>query len=148
MVGTGRKKVYLSKHGLPAEEDDAAARVSPAEFMAVVVPGGYAPDRLRADEGVLHLVQEVFNAGGVAAAICHGPWVLISAGIVRGKTVTCLRTIKDDVINAGAVYVDQPVAEDGNMVTSRLPEDLPAISRAVFARLERMNYPYPLFNDK
>ena len=130
-------KTYTSKHGYPVTAEVAARAVSPADFDCVVVPGGFAPDRLRRDRAVLDLVRGVFEKGGVIAAICHAAWVPISAGIMRGKRATCVSAIKDDVINAGATYLDQAVVIDGNLITSRTPADLPAFLPAIIAALEK-----------
>ncbi|MHB1295935.1 MAG: type 1 glutamine amidotransferase domain-containing protein [Anaerolineae bacterium] len=129
-------KTYLSKHGYPVRAEVAATQVSGGEFDAVVIPGGYAPDKLRRYPAVLHIVRSVFEQGGVVAAICHAAWVPISAGILKGKHMTCVPAIKDDVINAGAFYEDEPVVVDGNLVTSRLPADLPYYLPAIIAALE------------
>ena len=126
---------YESKHGYVARADVAAAEVNADDFDAVVVPGGYAPDRLRRYQAVLALVRGVFAKGGLVAAICHAAWVPISAGIMKGKRATCVSAIKDDLINAGATYVDQEVVTDGNLVTSRTPSDLPAYLPAIIAVL-------------
>ena len=130
-------KTYTSKHGYPVTAEVAARAVSPADFDCVVVPGGFAPDRLRRDRAVLDLVRGVFEKGGLIAAICHAAWVPISAGIMRGKRATCVSAIKDDVINAGATYLDQAVVIDGNLITSRTPADLPAFLPAIIAALEK-----------
>jgi protease I len=129
-------KVYKSKHGYPATAAVAAKDVSADDFDGVVVPGGFAPDRLRRYQAVLDLVRGVFEKGGVVAAICHAAWVPISAGIMKGKKATCVSAIKDDMINAGATYLDQEVVVDGNLVTSRTPRDLPAFLPAIIAGLE------------
>jgi protease I len=130
-------KTYTSKHGYPVTAEVAARAVSPADFDCVVVPGGFAPDRLRRDRAVLDLVRGVFEKGGLIAAICHAAWVPISAGIMRGKRATCVSAIKDDLINAGATYLDQAVVIDGNLITSRTPADLPAFLPAIIAALEK-----------
>jgi protease I len=135
-VGTGKKSDYKGKYGIPLTAHAAAERVSARDVDAVVVPGGYAPDLLRRDPAVLRLVKDVHDQGKPIAAICHAGWVLISAGIVKGKTVTCFAAIKDDLVNAGATYVDREVARDGNLITSRTPEDLPAFTRTLIAALE------------
>lgn len=128
-------KTYESKHGYPAKADKAAAEVRVQDVDAVVVPGGFAPDRLRRYPAVLDLVRGVFEKGGVVAMICHAAWVPISAGIVKGKRATCVSAIKDDLINAGATYVDEAVVVDGNLVSSRTPADLPAFMPAIIAAL-------------
>lgn len=129
-------KTYTSKHGYPVKAEVAAADVSAADFDGVVVPGGFAPDRLRRYPAVLDLVRGVFEKGGLVAAICHAAWVPISAGIMRGRRATCVSAIKDDLINAGATYLDEEVVVDGNLVTSRTPADLPAFLPAIIKTLE------------
>lgn len=128
-------KTYESKHGYPAKAEKAAAEVRVEDVDAVVVPGGFAPDRLRRYPAVLDLVRGVFEKGGVVAMICHAAWVPISAGIVKGRRATCVSAIKDDLINAGATYVDEAVVVDGNLVSSRTPADLPAFMPAIIAAL-------------
>ena len=128
-------KVYESKHGYPARADVRASEVGAEEFDAVVVPGGYAPDLLRRQQAVLDLVRGIWEKGGVVAAICHAAWVPISAGIMKGRRATCVSAIKDDLINAGATYLDQEVVVDGNFVSSRSPRDLPAFLPAIIAAL-------------
>lgn len=128
-------KVYESKHGYKAKAEAAAGDVSANDFDGIVVPGGFAPDRLRRYPAVLDLVRDIYKKGGVVAAICHGPWVPISAGIVKGKRATCFKAIKDDLVNAGATFLDQAVVVDGNLITSRTPADLPAFMPAIIAAL-------------
>ena len=135
VVGTGAKE-YHSKIGLPAPGGTSAESVSAADFDAVIVPGGFAPDRMRRNAAMLKLVRDCFNQGKVVAAICHAGWVLVSAGILKGKNATCVSAIKDDVVNAGARYVDQEVVKDGNLITSRVPDDLPAFCREIIAALK------------
>lgn len=135
LIGTGSATTYQSKHGYPVTVHAAADAVNPAEFDAVIVPGGFAPDRLRRYPAILNLVRNVHQRGGVVAAICHAGWVLVSAGILRGKTVTSVSAIKDDMVNAGATWVDQEVVQDGNLITSRRPSDLPAFMKAIVAAL-------------
>jgi len=129
-------KVYASKHGYPARAEVAASHVSARDFDGIVVPGGFAPDRLRRYPAVLDLVRGINAKGGLVAAICHAAWVPISAGILRGKRATCVSAIKDDLINAGATYLDEAVVVDGNLVTSRTPADLPAWLPEVIRILE------------
>ncbi|HSR10648.1 MAG TPA: type 1 glutamine amidotransferase domain-containing protein [Thermodesulfobacteriota bacterium] len=134
VVGTGAKE-YHSKIGLPAPGGVAAETVKPEDFDAVIVPGGFAPDRLRRNRAVLDLVRNSFDQGKIVAAICHAGWVLVSARVLKGKKATCVSAIKDDVINAGADYLDQEVVRDGNLITSRRPEDLPAFCREIISAL-------------
>ena len=135
VVGTGSAGTYHGKHGVPATVDAEADTVSAGQFDAIIVPGGWAPDRLRRYPSVLNLVKEANDQGKIIGAICHAGWVLVSAQILRGKTMTCVKAIKDDVTNAGATYVDQEVVRDGNLVTSRTPEDLPAFCRELIAAI-------------
>ena len=130
-IGPGRKKTYLSKEGYPVEEDLEVKDAKVSDFDAVVVPGGYAPDMLRRDTRINRFVEEMSDAGKLVAAICHAGSVLVSAGVLSGKTATCFHAIKDDVVNAGANYVDKEVVVDGNLITSRNPYDLPAFCTEV-----------------
>jgi protease I len=134
LVGMGEPK-YFGKWGYPAEVDRHVADVDPAALRGVLAPGGWAPDKLRRDPAVLALVQQVHASGGLVATICHGPWILISAGILRGRTLTSTVGIRDDVVNAGATWVDQPAVIDGSLVSARVPKDLPAFARAMLAVL-------------
>lgn len=136
VIGTGSAATYHSKHGYPVKVDAAADDVQADDFDALIVPGGYAPDKLRRYPAVLGLVRGVFERGKVVAMICHAAWVPISANILAGRTATCLPAIKDDLINAGATYVDQEVVVDGNLISSRRPADLPAFCRAIIAALK------------
>ena len=129
-------KVYKSKHGYPAEADLSAADVKAGDFQGIIIPGGYAPDKLRRYPKILDLVREIFENGGIVASICHGPWVLISANIMKGKKTTGFNSIKDDLVNAGAIYLDKEVVVDNNLITSRTPQDLPAFLPAIIAALQ------------
>ena len=135
MAGTGTAASYSGKYGYPAGADADAKNLKAKNLDAVVVPGGWAPDFLRRHDSVLNLVREMDAAGKTVAAICHAGWVLASAGILKGRTVTCFSAIKDDVINAGGKYVDKEVAVDGNLITSRTPDDLPAFCREIISSL-------------
>jgi protease I len=137
VVGMPGVESYDSKHGYPARVTVAVDEVSAGHFDAVIIPGGYAPDRMRRHKPLLDLVRGVFDKGGIVAFICHAGWVPISAGIVAGKRVTSFFAIKDDLVNAGAEWVDEPVVQDGNLISSRTPSDLPAFCRAIIAALER-----------
>ena len=130
-MGSGSKDTYESKHGYPAKAHLAADAAVPEDFAAVIVPGGYAPDKMRRYPAMLHLVRTVFERGGIVAMICHAGWVPISAGIIKGRRVTSTPAIKDDLVNAGATWVDQEVVVDGNLISSRKPDDLPAFCRAI-----------------
>lgn len=135
VVGTGSATSYQSKHGYPVKVDKPADDVNPAELHALIVPGGYAPDILRRHASVLALVKAVFDAGKPVAAICHAGWVLASANVLRGRKATSFFAIKDDIVNAGATYVDAEVVVDGNLITSRTPDDLPAFCREIIRAL-------------
>jgi len=137
VIGTGSAKSYTSKHGYPVTVDAPADEVKAKDFDAVVIPGGYAPDMMRRSTAMVGLVREAFQQGKVVAAICHAGWMLCSAGILKGKTATCFHAIKDDMVNAGARYVDEEVVVDGNLITSRKPDDLPAFCREIVKALEK-----------
>jgi protease I len=135
VVGTGSASSYTSKHGYPAPVDLVADQVKASEIDAVVIPGGYAPDLMRRYPAMVSLVREAFAQGKVVAAICHAGWMLASADVLRGKRATCFFAIKDDLVNAGAIYEDAEVVRDGNLITSRMPADLPAFCRAIIEAL-------------
>ena len=137
VIGTGSAKSYTSKHGYPVAVDAAADEVKAKDFDAVVIPGGYAPDLMRRSTAMVGLVREAFQQGKVVAAICHAGWMLCSAGILKGKTATCFHAIKDDMVNTGARYVDEEVVVDGNLITSRKPDDIPAFCREIVKALEK-----------
>lgn len=134
LVGMGESK-YHGKWGYPANVDMHVKDVDANALVGVLAPGGWAPDKLRRDPAVLDLVRTVHTNGHMVATICHGPWILISAGIVRGRTLTSTVGIRDDVVNAGATWVDQPAVIDGNIVSARVPSDLPAFAKAMLAVL-------------
>lgn len=135
VIGMPGVESYSSKHGYPVRVDAVAADVSAEDFDGIIIPGGYAPDRMRRHKAMLDLVRGIFRRGGAVAMICHAGWVPISAGIVEGKTVTSVSAIRDDLLNAGAEWVDQEVVVDGNLISSRGPNDLPAFCRAIIAAL-------------
>ncbi len=122
-VGTGKKE-YKSKVGYPVTQDLSISQVNADDFSAVVIPGGYAPDILRREPKINNFVKELFEKSKIVASICHGGWVLVSAGILKGKKATSFSAIKDDIVNAGAEFLDQEVVVDGNLITSRNPYDL------------------------
>ena len=138
VVGAKAGVVYSSKVGTTAKSTAAAKDLNPADFAGLVIPGGYAPDFMRRDPAMVALVRELTNQGKVVAAICHAGWMLASAKILQGRTVTSFYAIKDDLIHAGANWVDQEVVEDGGLITSRTPDDLPAFMRTVVAALGRI----------
>ena len=135
VVGPGPAKTHASKHGYEVEVDKPVSQVEAADFDAVVIPGGYAPDHMRRHPAMVALVRQAAQTGKVVAAICHAAWMLASAEVVQGKNVTCFYAIKDDLIHAGAHYRDAEVVVDGNLITSRQPSDLPAFCRAIIHAL-------------
>lgn len=124
-------KTYTGKYGYPVTAQLSYEQASAPDFDGVVIPGGYAPDHIRRYPSATQFVREMDVQGKLVAAICHAGWVLISAGILKGRRATCFSAIKDDVVNAGAIYEDAEVVVDGNLVTSRMPDDLPAFCRAI-----------------
>jgi len=129
------KKEYLSKHGYPAKADTTIDKVRPADLAGLVIPGGYSPDRMRRNYLMVELVEKIFNQGKPVAAICHEPWMLASACVLEGKTITSFFSVKDDMINAGAKWVDRPVVVSDNIITSRSPADLPEFMPALLKAL-------------
>jgi protease I len=135
VVGMEAGKVVSGKKGNKVTIEKGSRDVRAEELDAVVVPGGYSPDKVRTDPDLVALVRKTYEAGKPVAAICHAGWVLAEADIVRGKTVTSYHSIKTDLVNAGANWVDQEVVADGNLITSRKPDDLPAFCRTLLEQL-------------
>ncbi len=129
IIGTGRQRVFHGKHCLEARPDTTAAEISADDLDGLVVPGGWGPDKLRRDEHVLALVRAMEAQGKIIASICHGGWVLASAGVVQGRKATGSRGIRDDMVNAGAEWVNAPALRDGNHVWGRVVADIPAFCR-------------------
>ena len=136
LVGPEAGQTYPSKLGYPVKSDKAAKDVRADDFDLLVIPGGYAPDHMRRCEPMIRLASTMAEQGKVVAAICHGPWLLCSTQALKGRRVTCFFSIKDDVINAGGNYVDAEVVRDGNLITSRKPDDLPAFLQAVIGAVK------------
>jgi protease I len=136
VVGPEAGKEYASKLGYPVKADKAAKDVSADDFDLLVIPGGYAPDHMRRHEAMVRLVSDMCEQGKPVAAICHGPWMLCSTQALKGKKATCFFSIKDDLVNAGAKYQDAEVVRDGNLITSRKPDDLPAFMQAIFQAIK------------
>lgn len=130
LAGPEKDTVYKGKHGVPAKSDIAIRDIDPSGVDGLVIPGGYAPDKLRRLNEVLSLVKNVDEKEKPIAMICHAGWVPISAKIVDGRKLTSVSAIKDDLVNAGAEWVDEAVVTDGNLVSSRTPADLPVYMKA------------------
>ena len=136
LVGSGSKESYGSKEGYPARADLSIDQADPDRYAGVVIPGGFAPDFMRRHPPMAQFVKAMDEQGKVVASICHGGWMLVSAGILKGRKATSFFAIKDDLVAAGADFVDQEVVVDGNLITSRKPEDLPAFLRETIRLLE------------
>jgi len=135
VAGAMQGRTYAGKHGYPCTSDAAIGDMEASDFQGLVIPGGWMPDKLRRDEKVLALVREFWAQGKLVAAICHGGWIPISAGVYRGVRVTGSPGIKDDLMNAGAIWEDTPVVVDRHSITSRKPSDLPAFMAAIVEQL-------------
>jgi deglycase len=130
-------KTFKGKHGYPAKADLLLNDAQSKDYCGLLVPGGFMPDKLRRDEKVLSLTREFFEQGKLVGFICHGGWIPISAGILKGKRATGSLGIKDDLQNAGAIWIDEPVVVDGNLISSRTPRDLPPFAKAMVDFLSR-----------
>jgi len=130
-------KTYTGKHGYPAKAELLLREARSADFCGLLVPGGFMPDKLRRDANILSLTREFFEQGKLVAFICHGGWIPISAKILKGKRVTGSFGIKDDLENAGGIWVNEPVVVDGNLISSRTPLDLAPFGRAMVEFLGR-----------
>lgn len=135
IVGPLAGKAHTGKHGAIVTADLAAGSAASKDFDAVVVPGGFAPDRMRMRHAMVDLVRDAMAEGKPVAAICHGPQVLINANALKGRTLTCWPSIAVDVKNAGGRYVDKPVVEDGNLITSRKVDDLAVFNDAIIRQI-------------
>ena len=137
VVGPGAKVTYNGEHGLTMESDLSPKDVSIDDYVAIIITGGRAPDRMRTSKGLVNLAKEASQKGKVIAAICHGPQLLIEAGVVKGKKATCYVSVSTDLKNAGGIYLNKSVVVDGNLVTSRFPADLPNFCRETLKLLEK-----------
>jgi len=135
LAGREAPRVHRGKHGYPCRSDTTVAGLEAADFDGIILPGGWMPDALRRDGDVLTLVREFAGSGKLVAAICHGGWIAISAGVYRDVRVTGSPGIKDDLVNAGARFEDAEVVVDRHFVSSRRPSDLPAFMVAVIGVL-------------
>ena len=138
-VADQAKKEYHSKEGYPCVSEIAAKQANAADYDCMVVPGGFAPDFMRRNEEVIKFANDMVNAGKVIAAICHGGWLLCSTQAYKGKKATCFMAIRDDIKNAGADYMDAECVVDGNLITSRKPDDLPAFCTAILKKIKNKN---------
>lgn len=137
LVGSGSARSYTSKYGYPVEVEKEAKEIDVSQYHGVVIPGGYAPDLMRRYPDMVRIVREADQKGKMVAAICHAGWMLASAGILKGRKATGFFAIKDDMVNAGANFVDAEVVRDGNLITSRKPDDLPAFCREMIEVLSK-----------
>jgi protease I len=137
LAGTGSSQMYSGKYGYPAYVHTSIKTLNPKQYDALIIPGGWAPDFLRRHESVLRFVRQMNRLNKVIAAICHAGWVLASAKVLQGRTVTAFSAIRDDVIHAGAKFIDKAVVKDRNLITSRTPEDLPAFCRTIIQSLRK-----------
>jgi protease I len=137
IIGVEAGAKLEGKKGSTVTTDLSIDDVEPGEFAALVIPGGYSPDKIRSNKKMVDLTRSIHEAAKPVAAICHAGWMLAEAGIVAGATVTSYHSIKTDLINAGANWVDQEVVEDRNLITSRKPDDLDAFTKALLNRLEQ-----------
>lgn len=132
--------LIVSKEGFKIPLHEHVSAIALDSVHAVIIPGGFSPDYIRTHERVQELLHHVHSKGGVVAAICHGPWVLISAGLLKDRQCTCYFAIKDDVINAGGRYQDSPVVVDNRIITSRRPDDLGAFCKAIIDQVSKLNF--------
>ncbi|RKH47141.1 type 1 glutamine amidotransferase domain-containing protein [Corallococcus sicarius] len=136
IIGVEAGKSLKGKKGTEIKTERAVKEVKAADFHALVIPGGYSPDHLRMDIGMVGFVRDFFKADKPIASVCHGPWMLVEADIADAHTVTSFPSIKTDLINAGARWVDREVVEDGNIITSRKPDDLEAFCAALLRQVQ------------
>lgn len=136
LVGSGTKDTYGSKEGYPAKVNFSIEQVKSSDTDGVIIPGGFAPDFMRRNPKMAQFVRQIHDEGKVVAAICHGGWMLVSAGILKGRKATSFFAIKDDLIAAGAHWVDEEIVVDKNLITSRKPEDLPAFVVEIIKKLK------------
>ena len=140
LVGPTAGTEFRGKRGEAVVTSEIAAGTARVkDFDALVIPGGYAPDKMRMRHAMVDFAREAMDSGKPVAAICHGPQLLISANVLRGRTLTCWPSIAIDVKNAGGLYVDKPVVEDGNLITSRKPDDVPMFAEAIIRALSKVH---------
>ncbi|HHU07295.1 MAG TPA: type 1 glutamine amidotransferase [Clostridiaceae bacterium] len=135
LIGKKKDTVYTGKSGVTEKSTHASDEVSVDDYDALVIPGGFSPDYMRRTPASVNFVRAMNEAEKVVAAICHAPWMLASAGAIEGKKVTSFFSIKDDLINAGAEWLDEEVVVDGNIITSRSPKDLPIFLKTIIENI-------------
>lgn len=138
LAGKDINRTYHGKHGVPAETDACFSDIDPEDFDGLLIPGGWAPDKLRRYPEVLDIVRHMDREGKVIGQICHAGWVLASANVLKGKNVTSTPAIRDDLVNAGARWIDEPVVTHGNLVSAKGPADLPGYMTALLALLKKV----------
>ena len=136
LVGTDKNTTYKGQHGVPTTSQLASSDIKADDYDAVVIPGGYSPDKMRACQATKDFVKAMNDRKKIVAAVCHGPWMIASTCDIKGKDITSYHTIKDDLINAGANYKDEEVVVDGNIITSRNPNDLIAFTSKIIEKLK------------
>jgi protease I len=137
VVGAKANETYVGKHGVPLKSNLSPEQVKLAEYDAIVIPGGKAPDIMRTNNALVQIVKDAYQKRKVIAAICHGPQMLIEADVLRGKKATCWKSVATDLKNAGATFIDAPAVADGNLVTSRFPADLPQFCQEALKLLKK-----------
>ncbi len=135
LIGAEKGDIYASKHGLTEKSTHASKEVSVQDYDAVIIPGGFSPDNMRRTKATVDFVKDMDKSKKIIAAICHGPWMMASACNLKNKKVTCFFSIKDDMINAGAIYLDEEVVVDGHLITSRTPKDLPVFLKTIIEKI-------------
>lgn len=136
LVGPEKDQVYSSKAGVSERSTHGSKDISSKDYVAVVIPGGYSPDHMRRCKATIDFVKDMNKENKVIAGICHGPWMMASCCDLKGKKITAFHSIKDDLINAGAEYLDEEVVVDGNLITSRTPKDLPIFLKTIIEKLK------------
>jgi protease I len=135
LIGTKKKADYVSKSGLTQTSTHSSDEISSKDYDAVFIPGGFSPDYMRRCKATINFVNDMDKESKLIAAVCHGPWMIASCCNIKDKKITSFNSIKDDLVNAGAIYVDEEVVQDGHIITSRNPKDLPALLKAIIKYL-------------
>ncbi len=135
LIGTKKKADYVSKSGLTQTSTHSSDEISSKDYDAVFIPGGFSPDYMRRCQATVNFVKDMDKESKLIAAVCHGPWMIASCCNIKDKKITSFNSIKDDLVNAGAIYVDEEVVQDGHIITSRNPKDLPALLKAIIKYL-------------